>query len=85
METLDDSQKDTNGDAPTAANANKDTTDKPATATDESKMETIKLGDDKDAEKAAEAEQDRQKRPLLERMRGYRCSIGELRKFFLAW
>lgn len=75
METLDDSQKDNNGDA-----TNKDTTDKPVTAIDESKMETIKLNEDKDAEKAAEAEQDRQKRPLFERVRGYRCSIGKLKK-----
>lgn len=76
METLDDSQKDVNGDA-----TNKDTTDKPVIATDESKMETIKLTDDKDAEKAAEAEKDRQKRPLLERIQGYRCSIGKLYDF----
>lgn len=73
METLDDSQKDSNGDA-----TNKDTTDKPVNTTDESKMETIKLNDDKDAEKAAEAEQDRQSRSFLESVRGYKCSIGKL-------
>lgn len=73
METLDDSQKDSNGDA-----TNKDTTDKPVNTNVETKMETIKLNENKDAEKAAEAEQDRQKRPVLERIRGYRCSIGKL-------
>lgn len=71
METLDDSLKDTE---------NKDVVDKTAAvqnATDEDKMETIKLTEDKEAEKAAEAEQDKVKLTLLDRVRGYRCSIGK--------
>lgn len=72
METLDDSLKDTEN--------NKDVTDKasPNNVTDEDKMETIKLNDDKDAEKAAEAEQDKVKPTFLDRIRTYRCSIGKL-------
>lgn len=70
METLDDSLKDTDKDVTDKANPNN--------ATDEDKMETIKLNDDKDAEKAAEAEQDKVKTTFVDRLRTYRCSIGKL-------
>lgn len=75
METLDDSQKD-NGDT------TKDTVDKAGVgatnSSDETKMETIKLNEDKEAEKAAEAEQDRPpKAALVDRIRAYRCSVGK--------
>ncbi|XP_063699428.1 neurotactin isoform X2 [Culicoides brevitarsis] len=72
METLDDSQKDnSNGDA-----LNKDTNI--SCAKDGRKMDTIML---KEAEKAAEAEQDRPKRTVLERVQNYRCSMGGILLF----
>lgn len=75
METLDDSLKDTEKDTVDKNNAVNN-------ATDEDKMETIKLTtEEKDAEKAAEAEQDKVKQAtFLDRIRAYRCSIGEFLK-----
>lgn len=73
METLDDSIKDND--------TNKDVTDK-ATITDEG-LETVKLNESdkekeaaKDNGKVGETEVD--KRPILERLRAYHCSIDDL-------
>lgn len=74
METLDDSIKDND--------TNKDETDKAALANDD--LETVKLNDtdkekekEKESEKAAEAAAEADKRPLLERIRSYRCSTDD--------
>lgn len=69
METLDDSIKDND--------TNKDETDKAALANDD--LETVKLNDtdkekEKESEKANEAAAEADKRPIIERIRSYRCS-----------
>lgn len=70
METLDDSQKD---------NDSKDQTDKANGKLAEDDLETVKLDDkeEKPTDKAEEAAADQKKLPILERIRGYQCSIGE--------
>lgn len=72
METLDDSLKDTDS---------KDQTDKAVNgkmADDD--LETVKLDDkeDKPKDKAAEAAEDEKPKSVMDRIRGYRCSVGEL-------
>lgn len=74
METLDDSIKDND--------TNKDETDKAAIANGDD-LETVKLNDtdkekEKESDKAAEAAAEADKRPILERIRSYRCTVDDL-------